>query len=93
MSSTAENAKSILDFTEFCYLPPSQLKVLNFEACGCTFNHLKTNSTKFYRLKIPKDIEYFDFQSLMQHPPGIIAKEAKSPTFQHVQRIYSEFAL
>ena len=30
----------------------------------------KTNSTKFthYRLKIRKVIEFFDFQSLMQHP-------------------------
>ena len=26
--------KSMLHFTDFCYLPPSQLKVLNFEACG-----------------------------------------------------------
>ena len=26
--------KSVLDFTDVCYLPPSQLKVLNFGACG-----------------------------------------------------------
>ena len=36
-----------------------------------TFNHLRTNSTKLahYRLKIRNVIEFFDFQSLMQHPP------------------------
>ena len=35
MSSTTENAqKGILNFEDFCYLPLSQLKVLNFEACG-----------------------------------------------------------
>ena len=35
-----------------------------------TFNHLKTNRTKLahYILKIRKVIEFFDFQSLMQHP-------------------------
>ena len=35
-----------------------------------TLNHLKTDSTKLahYRLKIWKVIEFFDFQSLMQHP-------------------------
>ena len=34
-----------------------------------TFDHLKTNSIKsgHYRLKIRKVIEFFDFQSLMQH--------------------------
>ena len=35
--------KSILDFTDFCYLPPSQFKVLNFEA----------------KVKIRKVIEFF----------------------------------
>ena len=35
-----------------------------------TFNQLKTNSTKLahYRLKIRKVTEFFDVQSLMQHP-------------------------
>ena len=35
-----------------------------------TFNHIKTNSAKFahYRSEIRKVIEFFDFQSLMQHP-------------------------
>ena len=35
-----------------------------------TFNHLKTNSTKFahYGFNIRKVIEFSDFQSLMQHP-------------------------
>ena len=51
--------------TDFCNLPPSQLKILNL-----TLNHLKTNSTKLahYRLKIQKVIEFFYFQSLIQHP-------------------------
>ena len=33
-------------------------------------NHLKTNSAKFahYRPKIQKVIEFFEFQSLTQHP-------------------------
>ena len=35
-----------------------------------TFNHLKSNFTKFAhnKLKIRKVIEFFDFESLMQHP-------------------------
>ena len=38
-----------------------------------TFNHLNTNSTKLahYRLKIRKVIEFFYFQSLMQHPLSV----------------------
>ena len=34
-----------------------------------TYNHLKTNNAKLahYRVKIRKVIEFFDFQSLMQH--------------------------
>ena len=64
--------KNILDFTDFCYLPPSQLKVLNFETCEY-FDHLKTNCIKFahYRLKIRKVIEFFDFQSLEQDPLSV----------------------
>ena len=40
------------------------------------FNHLKTNSTKLahYILKIQNVIEYFDFQSLMQHPLYVVWK-------------------
>ena len=64
--------KNTLDFTNFFHLPPSLLKILNFEARGwhLNFNFLKTNYTKFahYRLKIRKFIEFFDFQSLVQHP-------------------------
>ena len=35
-----------------------------------TLNHLKTNSTKLanYRFKTQKVIEFFEFQSLTQHP-------------------------
>ena len=63
----------VLDFTDFCCLPPSQLKVLNFEACvWMTFNRLKSNSTKLIPhttdLKIEKLLSFFDFQFLMQHP-------------------------
>ena len=53
--------KSILDFTNFCYLFLSQWNVLSFWSMWMTFNHLKTNSTKFvhYRLKIRNIIEFF----------------------------------
>ena len=50
---------------DVCYLLLFAIKVLNFEACGITLNHLKTNSAKFahYRPKIQKVIEFFEFQS------------------------------
>ena len=35
MTSTTKNAQNVCYFLQiFCHLPPSQLKVLNFEACG-----------------------------------------------------------
>ena len=34
ISNTTRNAKSVLDFTDFCYLPLSQLKFLDFEESG-----------------------------------------------------------
>ena len=49
---------------------PLSIDNSQFESMWMTFNHLKTNSTKFAysRLNIRKVIEFFDFQSLMQHP-------------------------
>ena len=44
------------------------------------FNHRKTDSAKFAHcgLKLRKVIEFFDFQSLMQHP--LLSKTAKFPS-------------
>ena len=45
--------KKIQDFTDFCYLPIS-IESSQFLSMQVTFNHLKTNCTKFahYQLKI-----------------------------------------
>ena len=52
-----------------CFTPVS-IESSQFSSLWMAFNHLRTNSTKFahYRLKIRKVTEFFDFQSLMQHP-------------------------
>ena len=71
ISNTTENAqKSILDFTDFCYLPPFQSKVVNFFSMWMTFNHLKTNSTKLahYRLKFERLLSFLTFNPWCKIP-------------------------
>ena len=61
--------KKYTRFYRFLLITPVSIESSQFRSIWMTFNHLKTNSTKFAqcRLKIRKCIEFFYFQSLMQH--------------------------
>ena len=61
--------KKYTAFHRFLLITIFSIESSQFSSVWITFNHLKTNSTKFAhcRLKIRKVIEFFYFQSLMQH--------------------------
>ena len=58
-----------------------------------TLNYLKTNSTKLahYRLKVQKVIEFFDFQSSVQHPlcKSLISINSQTEPNKYEQTLYA----
>ena len=62
--------KKCTRFYRFLLFSPVSIENSHFWCMWMMLNHMKTNSTKLahHRLKIRKVIEFFQFQSLTQHP-------------------------